>query len=123
MPYGYVRLTADLDGRAGHANTEVRSTVVIAIIIVVMVANNQVGIRMVDASGHACAVIADLPANLLGIGGMGERKPQSGRRHANQDFAHWIASAAYLIVKSVADPLVPAVSRFGAARALNAALR
>jgi hypothetical protein len=41
----------------------------------IMVMHNDVGIRMIDASGNAGSFVANLAANALGMGGIGEREP------------------------------------------------
>lgn len=63
------------------------AAIVIPITIVVMFANDHLGIRTVYASGNACSIVADLTANLFGAGGMREREPHCGRRDAKQNLA------------------------------------
>jgi uncharacterized spore protein YtfJ len=42
-------------------------------IAVIVIADDDIG--MIHAFGNACSIVADLPADLLGIGGMREREP------------------------------------------------
>jgi hypothetical protein len=81
-------LTADLDAYSRHLNVHARSRRWMIPIAVIVIADDDIGIGMVHAFGNACSIVADLLADLLGIGGMREREPQSRRGNANQEFAH-----------------------------------
>jgi hypothetical protein len=61
--------------------------IAIPVIALVMLAHDH-ATRPFNAFRHARPAIAYLPANALSIGGMREREPQRGRRHANQKLAH-----------------------------------
>jgi len=92
----------DIDAYTRRVNVDARRVRTIAPVIVT-IADDDVGIRMVDAFRHARALIANLPADLVGIGGVREREPQGGRRDANQEFAHSFASAALCFVNFAAS--------------------
>jgi hypothetical protein len=73
--YSAWRLMANLDADSRDMNAQAWSVVVMIPPMIVMVANNNAGIGMVHALRHARSVIANLPANTLGIGHMRKRKP------------------------------------------------
>jgi hypothetical protein len=77
----------DVDADSGHMNVHAGRVAVIAVLIV-MIADDYTGIRMVDAFRRARALVANLPAHLVGIGGVREREPYGGRRNADQNLAH-----------------------------------
>jgi hypothetical protein len=62
--------------------------VAVIAVLIVMIANDHAGIRVVDALRNARAVITVLPTHLVGIGGVREREPYGSRRDANQNLAH-----------------------------------
>jgi hypothetical protein len=53
--------------------------------------DSHAGIGMVRARGHECPVTAHRLADLFGVGDVRERKPQSGRRDADQNLAHFLS--------------------------------
>jgi hypothetical protein len=77
----------DFDANSRRMNVHAGPIAAIAVLIV-MIANDHTGIRVVDALRNARAIVAVLPAHLVGIGGMREREPYGGRRDANQNLAH-----------------------------------
>src|ERR1700722_8694871 len=60
---------------------------IVAIAILIVVANDHRCVGMVDAFGDAGPAVADLIANALGIGGLREHKPECCRDHAKEYFA------------------------------------
>jgi hypothetical protein len=81
------RLAADLDADARHLNIDAGSAVTIAQPIIA-IANVDVGIGMFHALRYAASIIADLLADLLGVGDMRKGKPHGSSRNANKNLAH-----------------------------------
>jgi hypothetical protein len=77
----------DVDAYSRRMKVHAGPVAVIAILIV-MIADDHVGIRVIDTLRNAGAIVANLPAHLVGIGGVREREPYGGRRDANQNLAH-----------------------------------
>jgi hypothetical protein len=94
------RLTADLNANAGNSNFHTRSALMVAPPVVIPVAfvDDHVFIVMIHASRNACPAVADLPANALGVRGLGKHEPECRRGHANQNFAHCSASGSFRVV-------------------------
>jgi hypothetical protein len=76
---------ADVDVHARSMDVEARTAITAQAIMVVF---DDGSIRVVHTFGDARAVVADLIANPLGIGGLREYEPQCGRGDAKKYLAH-----------------------------------
>jgi hypothetical protein len=81
------RRSMDIDADSRRMNVRAGPVAVIAVLIV-MIANDHGRIRVIDTLRNAGAIVADLPAHLVGIGGVREREPHGGGRDANQNLTH-----------------------------------
>jgi hypothetical protein len=54
----------------------------------IVLMHDDIGIRMLHAFRNAGSSITDLPADPLGMRGVGKSEPQRSRSHANHNFAH-----------------------------------